>query len=72
MMSLAAIRLEELGFFAESIRQYERLVKLAPRCAEFPASLEELYDKAGRTADATKARESATQLGDSFAKKAAP
>ena len=72
LVALAAIRLEELGLFAESIRQYERLVKLAPRRAEFPAALSELYDKAGRTADAAKSRELATQLGFSFAKKTAP
>ena len=72
LVALAAIRLEELGLFAESIRQYERLVKLAPRRAEFPAALAELYDKAGRTADATKARELAIQLGYTFAKKSAP
>ncbi len=72
LVALAAIRLEELGLFAESIRQYERLVKLAPRRAEFPAALAELYDKAGRAADATKARELATQLGYSFTKKTAP
>lgn len=40
------------------------------RRAEFPAALSELYDKAGRTKDADKAREAAKQLGFSFAKKA--
>lgn len=72
LVALAAIRLEELGLFAESIQQYERLVKLAPRRAEFPAALADLYDRAGRKDDATKARESAKKLGYSFDKKATP
>lgn len=70
LVALAAIRLEELGLYAEAIRQYERLIKLAPRRAEFPAALSELYDKAGRAKDADKSRELAKQLGFSFAKKA--
>ena len=45
---------------------------LSPLFHEFPAALAELYDKAGRTADATKARELAIQLGYTFAKKSAP
>lgn len=72
LVALAAIRLEEFGLFAEAIQQYERLIKLAPRRAEFPAALSELYDKAGRTAEAAKSRELAKQLGFSFAKKTAP
>lgn len=72
LVALAAIRLEELGLFAEAIQQYERLIKLAPRRAEFPAALSELYDKAGRTAEAAKSRELAKQLGFSFATKTAP
>ena len=69
LVALAAIRLEELGLYAEAIQQYERLVKLAPRRAEFPAALSDLYDKAGRSKDADKARELAKQLGFSFVKK---
>ncbi|MFM9961393.1 MAG: hypothetical protein ACKV2Q_09215 [Planctomycetaceae bacterium] len=68
LVALAAIRLEELELFAEAIRQYERLIKLAPRRPEFHAALSELYDKAGQSKKAADSREAAKKLGYAFAK----
>lgn len=68
LVALAAIRLEELGLYEDAIRQYERLLELSPRRAEFPAALSELYDKAGKTTKAAESRKLAEKLGYVFAK----
>lgn len=65
-VAFVALRLEELGLWQEAIPQYERLLKLAPQQAAFPAALSDLYARSGQASQALQARDKAKQLGFEF------
>jgi hypothetical protein len=66
LLALAACGFEQQDMVLESIGVYESLCKHQPKNAVFAAALADLYNRAGETHAAVRARELAVELGFEF------